>query len=98
MVTRLRSARPKGRAPVLPGFGPKSTAALAVVGVHSLADLEKRDPFAVYRALKERVPGTSLNFLYALIGAVEKRDWREIQRTRRTEILMRLDEMSLAPR
>jgi len=56
MATRLRSTRAKGRAAVLPGFGPKSTAALAVVGVHSLTDLEKRDPFEVYRALKEAGP------------------------------------------
>ena len=36
--------------------------------------------------------------LYALIGAVEDRDWREVARTDRTSILMRLDDMGLLKR
>ncbi|MBP8145482.1 MAG: TfoX/Sxy family DNA transformation protein, partial [Inhella sp.] len=40
----------------------------------------------------------SLNLLYALIGAVEDRDWREVQREQRSAILLRLDDMGLAPR
>lgn len=82
---------------VLPGFGPKSTQALATIGIHTLEELQARDVYEVYRRLKEEVPGTSLNFLYALIGAVEGRDWREVQRSNRTETLLRLDEMGLAP-
>jgi DNA transformation protein len=35
--------------------------------------------------------------LYALIGAIEGRHWQEVKRERRTEILLRLDEMGLAP-
>lgn len=39
-----------------------------------------------------------MNLLYALMGAQEDRDWREIARERRSEALLRLDDMGLAPR
>ena len=82
----------------LPGFGPKSTQALASIGIHSIEELRSRDLYEVYRMLKETVPGTSLNFMYGLIAAVEGCDWREVQRLKRTEILLRLDDMGLAPK
>jgi DNA transformation protein len=37
----------------------------------------------------------SLNLLYALIGAVEDRDWRDVAREDRTAILLRLEDMGL---
>ncbi len=82
----------------LSGFGPKSTQALASIGIYSLDELKTQDVYDVYRQLKEQVPGTSLNLMYALIAAVEGGDWREIQKLRRTEILLRLDELGLAPK
>ncbi len=82
----------------LPGFGPKSTMALAKIGITTQAQVRACDPYGVYARLKQNVPGTSMNFLYGLIAATEGGDWREICRTRRTEILMRLDEMGLTPR
>jgi len=83
---------------LLPGFGPKSSLALASIGIHSIQELKLRDVYDVYRELKEKVPGTSLNFMYSLIAAVEGRDWREVQRLNRAEILFRLDEMGIAPK
>jgi hypothetical protein len=50
-----------------------------------------------YAELTAKVPGTSLNLLYAPIGAMEGVHWQEIKRTRRTAILLRLDEMGIAP-
>jgi DNA transformation protein and related proteins len=82
----------------LKGLGVKSAEALLVIGVDSVDELRARDPFDVYAQLKDRFPGTSLNFLYALIGAIEDMHWREIKRTRRTEILLRLEEMGIAPK
>jgi len=82
----------------LPGFGPKTTQALAAVGIHTIEQLKSSDLYEVYRKLKEKVPGTSLNFMYGLIAAVESCDWREVHRTRRTEILLRLDELGIAPK
>jgi DNA transformation protein and related proteins len=89
---------PQAAVDSLAGLGPKSRAALAAIGIHNAAQLQAQDPFAVYARLKREVPGTSLNFLYALIGAQEGLDWREVQRSRRTDILMRLDDMGLAPK
>jgi DNA transformation protein len=82
----------------LKGLGPKSSAALREIGIASIADLRARDPFEIYAELKAKVPGTSLNFLYALIGAMEDVHWQEIKRTRRTAILLRLEEMGIAPK
>ena len=45
-----------------------------------------------------RQPRASVNLLYALIGAVENRDWREVARSERTTILLRLEEMGLLKR
>jgi DNA transformation protein len=36
--------------------------------------------------------------LYALIGAIDDLHWLDIKRDRRTEILVRLDDMGLAPK
>lgn len=83
---------------VIPGLGPKSTQALAVIGIRTLEELKARDVYDVYRELKMKVPGTSLNFMYGLIAAVEGGDWREVSRLQRTEILLRLDAMGLAPK
>jgi DNA transformation protein len=82
----------------LKGLGPKSAAALRRVGIESIEDLRARDPFDVYAELRAKVPGTSLNFLYALIGAIEDVHWQEIKRTRRTAVLLRLEEMGIAPK
>lgn len=80
------------------GFGPKSSAALRRIGIATIEQLRALDPFEVYAELKAKVPGTSLNFLYALIAAAEGAHWLEIKRTRRTSILLRLEEMGLAPK
>lgn len=81
----------------LNGLGPKSTAALAAIGIRTAAQLKARDPFDVYARLKRRDPRVSLNMLYGLIGAVEGIHWLDVKRTRRTAILLRLDEMGIAP-
>jgi DNA transformation protein and related proteins len=80
------------------GLGPKSTALLARVGVHSLAQLQACDAVELYLRIRSEWPGASLNLLYALIGAQEDRDWREIARERRLELLLRLDDLGHAPR
>jgi DNA transformation protein and related proteins len=82
----------------LPGFGLKCTLALQAIGITSIEQLRSLDPYEVYAQLRVKVPGTSRNFLYGLIGAIEQCDWREVAKMRRTEILMRLDDMGLAPK
>jgi len=58
---------------VLPGFGPKSTQALAKIGIRSIEDLKGRDLYDVYRLLKESAPGTSLNFMYGPVKTGPRR-------------------------
>ncbi|CCO48637.1 putative TfoX N family protein [Vibrio nigripulchritudo SOn1] len=82
----------------LKGFGPKSEEILATVGIHSVDDFMLADSYELYAKLKEKVKGTGLNSIYAIIGAKENIDWREVAKQRKTEVLMRLDEMGLAPK
>ncbi len=95
VIPRHRKSAPD--ATCLSGFGPKSTEALAQIDIFSLEQLKAMDPYEIYVRLKKSVPGVSLNFLYAIIAAQEGGGWRDVQRTRRTAILLRLEELGLAP-
>lgn len=79
-------------------LGIKTEEMLARIGITTPAQLRKADPFEVFARLKKSVPGTSLVALYALIGAVEDLHWLDVKRDRRTEILVRLDDMGIAPK
>ena len=79
------------------GLGPRTEDLLAQVGIQTPEALRAADPFALYARLRKEAPGFNLNGLYALIGAIEDRSWVEVKRERRTEILLRLDAMGLAP-
>ncbi|MBL8311513.1 MAG: TfoX/Sxy family DNA transformation protein [Burkholderiales bacterium] len=81
----------------LRGLGPRSRLLLASIGITSGASLRARDPFAVYAALRAADAAVSLNMLYALIGAIEDRDWRDVARNDRTRILLALDALGIAP-
>lgn len=82
----------------LKGFGEKSEEILAKVGINSVEEFMAIDPFELYKSLKETVPRTGLNSIYAIIGAQEGRHWQDIAREQKTEILFRLDDMGLAPK
>ena len=84
--------------PSFRGLGPRSLAWLAEVGIETPQELAALDPFEVYARIKARQPRASVNLLYALIGAVEGRDWRDVARSERTTILLRLEEMGLLKR
>lgn len=82
----------------LKGFGPKSEEILAKVNINSVEEFMAADPYELYEKLKIEVKGTGLNSIYAIIGAQEGLHWQEVSRTQKTEILMRLDDMGLAPK
>jgi len=82
----------------LKGFGPKSEEIFEQVDIYSVEDFFAADTYELYARLKAKVKGTGLNSIYAIIGAKEDVHWQEIARTRKTEILMRLDELGLAPK
>lgn len=79
-------------------LGRRSAEVLARVGVHTPEQLQQADAIDLYIRLRAAWPATSLNMLYALIGAQEGRHWRDVQRERRTELLLKLDEVGHAPR
>lgn len=81
----------------LKGFGPKSEEILAQVGIESVEQFLKAEPFNLYAELKKAVKGTGLNSIYAIIGAQEDLHWQDVARTRKEEILIRLDDMGIAP-
>lgn len=82
----------------LPGFGPKSEIILAQVGINSVDEFMQQDPFALYAKLKKEVKGTGLNSIYAIIGAQTNRHWQQVAKEEKEFILMRLDDMGLAPK
>ena len=82
----------------LKGLGPKSEKMLAKVGVDSVDEFMKSDPYRMYEKLVAEVKGVNRNFIYAIIGAQENISWQDIARERKTEILFRLDDMGLAPK
>jgi DNA transformation protein len=78
------------------GLGPKSSAMLRQVGIHTAAELTGAEPYGLYLQLKQVFPSTSLNMLYAIMGAQENRHWQDIKRERRLEIVLRLEEMRMS--
>jgi len=78
----------------LQGLGPKSAAQLAQIGISTIEDIMKTDAYEIYARLKKHVPNTSLNMLYAIMGAQENIHWLSIAKNRKMEILMRLDDIA----
>lgn len=74
------------------GLGPKSEAQLMKAGIRTVEELRNVGAVSAFLALREaggKPP--SLNFLYALVGALEDRDWREVARNDRDRLLFDLD-------
>ncbi len=88
---------PPQRLKDLNSFGPRSEEILAEIGIHSVEDFMAIDPYELYAKLKP-MKGMGLNSIYAIIGARENISWIEVKNTRKAEILMRLDDMGLAPK
>ena len=80
----------------LRNLGPLSRQMLAAVGVHSRADLVSRGAVEVWDAVRRAGLPASLNLLWALVGALEGRDWREVARTDRLELLTRIEALAEA--
>lgn len=80
----------------LPGLGPKSEEQLQRLGFDNVETFMAHDPLTIYQAYSSAY-GKNLNALYAIVGAQQGCDWRQIKRTRKTQLLMRLDDLGLAP-
>ena len=81
----------------LNGFGPRSEQILAEVGIYSVEEFMSIDPYDLYALLKP-MKGMGLNSIYAILGARENVSWIDIKNTRKTAILMRLDDLGMAPK
>jgi DNA transformation protein len=90
-------AIPPMRLKDLNGFGPRSEEIMAGLGIHTVDEFMAIDPYELYAKLK-LIKGMGLNSIYAILGARENISWLEIAQTRKTEILMRLDDLGLAPK
>ncbi|WDE14068.1 TfoX/Sxy family DNA transformation protein [Thalassomonas haliotis] len=82
----------------LKGFGPKSEEILAQVAIDNVDDFMAVDPFELYKRLKQTVKGTGVNSLYAIIGAQENRHRQTVAKEQKVAILLRLEDMGLAPK
>lgn len=76
----------------LPGLGPKSEAWLIEVGIKTPDALRAIGAIRAFIKLKkESRSKPSLNFLYALVGAVEGEYWLKVARNEKSRLLMELD-------
>lgn len=96
-MSSLNYQKPPKRLRDLNGFGPRSEELLAEVEIHSVEDFMAIDPYVLYAKMKP-MKGIGLNSIYAIIGARENLSWLEVANTRKTEILLKLDDLGLAPK
>ena len=76
----------------LKGLGPKSEKCLNEIGIYTRDDLVNTGPARVFiRLKKECTTKPNLNFLYALVGAVENRHWTDIAKSERGRLLTELE-------
>lgn len=94
-MSSLNYQKPPKRLRDLNGFGPRSEELLAEVEIHSVEDFMAIDPYVLYAKMKP-MKGIGLNSIYAIIGARENLSWLEVANTRKTEILLKLDDLGLA--
>ncbi len=77
------------------GLGPKSEAMLSAIGIKTPENLKEIGAVEAFIKLRQAAdPKPSLNFLYAMVGALENRSWLDIARHERESLLMALDGFS----
>ena len=75
----------------LKGLGPKSEEKLGQVHITTPDEFRSVGALRAFIALREETDTKpSLNFLYALVGALEDRDWRDVAREDRGSLLSAL--------
>jgi DNA transformation protein len=74
------------------GLGPKSEQQLNEIGIVTREDLERIGPVRAFiKLLNEASAKPSLNFLYAMVGALEGEHWATIAKSRKGQLLIQLD-------
>jgi hypothetical protein len=75
----------------LRNLGAESAAWLRDAGVHTIADLRHLGAVTVFRSVRRRNPGCSLNLLWALAAGLEGRDWRELPQSEKDHLRRELE-------
>jgi len=76
----------------LKGLGPKSEKCLNEIGIYTKEDLEEIGAVQAFIKLKKECSiKPSLNFLYAMVGALEDKRWDDIAKSEKTRLLIELD-------
>lgn len=76
----------------LPGLGPKSEAWLMEVGITSPDELREIGAVRAFTRLQKKCSTKpSLNFLYAMVGAIEGESWLKIAKHEKSRLLTELE-------
>jgi len=77
----------------LKGLGTKSEKSLNKIGIYTLDDLKKNGPVRAFIKLKTECSiKPSLNFLYAMVGAIENVHWAKVAKTEKRRLVMELED------
>ncbi len=76
------------------GLGPASEEQLRQIGINTPDELRAAGSIQAFVRLNEHFGAKqSLNFLYALVGALEDRDWRDVAKNDRGRLLLALEDL-----
>ena len=76
----------------LKGLGPKSEKCLNEIGINTREDLERLGAVRSFIKLKNECSiKPSLNFLYAIVGALENEHWANIAKSEKGRLIMELE-------
>jgi len=77
----------------LKGLGSKSEKCLNEIGIYTLDDLKSIGPVRAFIKLKAECGiNPSLNFLYAMVGAIEGVHWAKIAKSEKGRLIMELED------
>lgn len=78
----------------LKGLGPKSERQLNDIDIFTKEDLEKTGAINAFIQLSNHSNiKPSLNFLYAMVGALENKHWADIAKNDKYRLLMELEDL-----
>ncbi len=76
----------------LKGLGPKSEKCLNEIGIKNKSDLEAIGPVRAFLKLHQECSiKPSLNFLYAMVGALEDKKWTDIAKSEKGRLLIEME-------
>lgn len=76
----------------LKGLGKKSELCLNEIGIYTKKELQETGAIRVFMKLKRECSNKpSLNFLYAMVGALEDEHWANIARSEKERLLVALE-------